>query len=93
MFLELSFTMIALSFLRSETVCGATLLAFQELYINGQTIVLSIVMILVGFDGTFGGHVRKIPLDSGTAASDFPERLEGVSPDWRVHGRAVAQKR
>ena len=57
MFLELSFTMIALSFLRSETVCGATLLAFQELYINEQTIVLTIVMILVGFDGTYGGHV------------------------------------
>jgi hypothetical protein len=38
-------------------VCGATLLAFQELYINGQTIVPSVVMILVGFDGTYGGHV------------------------------------
>jgi len=34
MFLELSFTMIALSFL-----CGATLLVSQELYINEQTIV------------------------------------------------------
>jgi len=43
--------------LRSETACGATLLVFHELYTNGQTVVLRIVMIMLGFDGTYGGHV------------------------------------
>ena len=33
------------------------LLVLQELYINEQMIVLTMVMILVGFDGTYGGHV------------------------------------
>ena len=34
-----------------------TLLASRELYTNGQTVRPGVVMLLLGFDGTYGGYV------------------------------------
>ena len=40
-----------------KVASGATLLVFHELYTTEQTVVGRIVMILLVFDGTYGGHV------------------------------------
>ena len=66
-------------------MCGATPLAFQELYINGQTIVPSVVMILVGFDGTYGGHVLCGVTAHGSPGGPLPFDRLGAALAAKLH--------